>query len=48
VRQPIVEMGRAMTDLLLREVADRRPSATRELERRQMVLATELVERASS
>ncbi|MCI4143455.1 LacI family DNA-binding transcriptional regulator [Streptomyces sp. MMS20-AI2-20] len=48
VRQPIEEMGRAMTDLLLREVADRRPSATRELERRQMVLATELVERASS
>jgi len=48
VRQPIEEMGRAMTDLLLREIADRRPSATRELERRQMVLATELVERASS
>ncbi|WP_435231769.1 LacI family DNA-binding transcriptional regulator [Streptomyces althioticus] len=48
VRQPIEEMGRGMTDLLLREVADRRPSATRELERRQMVLATELVERASS
>ena len=48
VRQPIEEMGRAKTDLLLREVADRRPSATRELERRQMVLATELVERASS
>ncbi|MEU0576767.1 LacI family DNA-binding transcriptional regulator [Streptomyces griseoincarnatus] len=48
VRQPIEEMGRAMTDLLLAEVADRRPSATRELERRQMVLATELVERASS
>ncbi|CAL9447055.1 LacI family DNA-binding transcriptional regulator [Streptomyces sp. enrichment culture] len=48
VRQPIEEMGRAMTDLLLAEVADRRPSATRELERRQVVLATELVERASS
>ncbi|MFE0320086.1 substrate-binding domain-containing protein, partial [Streptomyces albogriseolus] len=48
VRQPIEEMGRAMTNLLLAEVADRRPSATRELERRQMVLATELVERASS
>lgn len=30
VRQPIEEMGRAMTDLLLAEVADRRPSATRE------------------
>ncbi|WP_093767205.1 LacI family DNA-binding transcriptional regulator [Streptomyces sp. F-7] len=48
VRQPIEEMGRAMTNLLLAEVADRRPSAARELERRQMVLATELVERASS
>ncbi len=48
VRQPIQEMGRAMIDLLLTEVADRRPSVSRGLERRQMVLATELVDRASS
>ncbi|MBT3151070.1 LacI family DNA-binding transcriptional regulator [Streptomyces sp. CHD11] len=48
VRQPIVEMGRAMIDLLLAEVADRRPAVSRGLERRQMVLATELVGRASS
>ncbi|MFI2374213.1 LacI family DNA-binding transcriptional regulator [Streptomyces sp. NPDC018964] len=48
VRQPIEEMGRAMIDLLLAEVADRRPPVSRELGRRQMVLATELVARASS
>ncbi|BCL20676.1 LacI family DNA-binding transcriptional regulator [Streptomyces tuirus] len=48
VRQPIEEMGRRMTDLLLTEVADRRPLASRGLERRQMVLATELVTRSSS
>ncbi|CAL9541462.1 LacI family DNA-binding transcriptional regulator [Streptomyces pilosus] len=48
VRQPIQEMGRAMIDLLLTEVADRRPAMARGLERRQMVLATELVDRASS
>ncbi|MEV5311614.1 MULTISPECIES: LacI family DNA-binding transcriptional regulator [unclassified Streptomyces] len=48
VRQPIEEMGRRMIDLLLTEIADRRPAASRGLERRQMVLATELVERASS
>lgn len=48
VRQPIDEMGRTMTDLLLAEVADRRPPASRELDRRQVVLATELVARASS
>ncbi|MET9368031.1 LacI family DNA-binding transcriptional regulator [Streptomyces griseoflavus] len=48
VRQPIQEMGRAMIDLLLTEVADRRPAVSRGLERRQMVLATELVDRASS
>ncbi|MFC5955604.1 LacI family DNA-binding transcriptional regulator [Streptomyces pratens] len=48
VRQPIEEMGRRMIDLLLAEVADRRPPASRELDRRQVVLATELVERASS
>ncbi|MEU6521820.1 LacI family DNA-binding transcriptional regulator [Streptomyces sp. NPDC046924] len=48
VRQPIEEMGHRMIDLLLAEIADRRPSASRGLERRQVVLATELVERASS
>jgi DNA-binding LacI/PurR family transcriptional regulator len=48
VRQPIEEMGRRMIDLLLAEIADRRPAASRGLERRQMVLATELVERTSS
>ncbi|MGY3201857.1 LacI family DNA-binding transcriptional regulator [Streptomyces sp. TE5632] len=48
VRQPIEEMGHQMIDLLLAEVADRRPPASRGLERRQVVLATELVERASS
>ncbi|AXE86123.1 MULTISPECIES: LacI family DNA-binding transcriptional regulator [unclassified Streptomyces] len=48
VRQPIEEMGRRMIDLLLTEVADRRPLASRGLERRQLVLATELVSRSSS
>jgi DNA-binding LacI/PurR family transcriptional regulator len=48
VRQPIEEMGRAMIDLLLTEIADRRPAASRGLERRQAVLPTELVVRASS
>ncbi|KDN72924.1 LacI family transcriptional regulator [Streptomyces olindensis] len=48
VRQPIEEMGRRMIDLLLTEVADRRPLASRGLERRQVVLATELVSRSSS
>ncbi|MBL3666470.1 LacI family DNA-binding transcriptional regulator [Streptomyces sp. M2CJ-2] len=48
VRQPIEEMGHRMIDLLLAEIADRRPPASRGLERRQVVLATELVERASS
>ncbi|MCT7355045.1 LacI family transcriptional regulator [Streptomyces sp. 15-116A] len=48
VRQPIEEMGRRMIDLLLSEVADRRPAASRGLERRQVVLATELVARTSS
>ncbi|MGX5210027.1 LacI family DNA-binding transcriptional regulator [Streptomyces violaceus] len=48
VRQPIEEMGHRMIDLLLTEIADRRPSASRGLERRQMVLATELVSRSSS
>jgi DNA-binding LacI/PurR family transcriptional regulator len=48
VRQPIEEMGRRMLDLLLTEIADRRPAVSRGLERRQVVLATELAERASS
>ncbi|MBM7167854.1 LacI family DNA-binding transcriptional regulator [Streptomyces sp. G44] len=48
VRQPIEEMGRAMIDLLLAEIADDRPVAARRLERRQLVLPTELVERDSS
>ncbi|WP_030241323.1 LacI family DNA-binding transcriptional regulator [Streptomyces sp. NRRL S-455] len=48
VRQPIEEMGRRMIDLLLTEVADRRPLASRGLDRRQVVLATELVARSSS
>ncbi|MFE6283274.1 LacI family DNA-binding transcriptional regulator [Streptomyces sp. NPDC057877] len=48
VRQPIENMGRAMIDLLLGEIADRRPAVSRGLEPRQMVLATELVERTSS
>ncbi|MGQ4431548.1 MULTISPECIES: LacI family DNA-binding transcriptional regulator [unclassified Streptomyces] len=48
VRQPIEEMGRSMIDLLLAEIADRRPAATPGPERRQAVLATELVTRASS
>ncbi|MGA4848997.1 LacI family DNA-binding transcriptional regulator [Streptomyces sp. G5(2025)] len=48
VRQPIEEMGRAMIDLLLAEIADNRPAAARRLERRQLVLPTELVERDSS
>ncbi|MEW1641555.1 MULTISPECIES: LacI family DNA-binding transcriptional regulator [unclassified Streptomyces] len=48
VRQPIEEMGRSMIDLLLAEIADRRPAATGGPERRQAVLATELVTRASS
>ncbi|WP_405925383.1 LacI family DNA-binding transcriptional regulator [Streptomyces sp. NBC_00035] len=48
VRQPIELMGRAMIDLLLDEIADRRPAVSRGLERRQVVLPTELVARASS
>lgn len=48
VRQPIEEMGRAMIGLLLDEIADRRPAVSRGLERRQVVLPTELVLRASS
>ncbi|MEV7975123.1 LacI family DNA-binding transcriptional regulator [Streptomyces sp. NPDC086519] len=48
VRQPIEEMGRAMIDLLLAEIADRRPAAARGPERRHAVLPTALVTRASS
>jgi DNA-binding LacI/PurR family transcriptional regulator len=48
VRQPIEEMGRRMIDLLLAEIADRRPAVSRSLERRQVILPTELVVRASS
>ncbi|MFJ4472419.1 LacI family DNA-binding transcriptional regulator [Streptomyces sp. NPDC089424] len=48
VRQPIEEMGRRMIDLLLTEIADRRPAVSRGVQRHQMVLATELVARASS
>ncbi|GGR66769.1 LacI family transcriptional regulator [Streptomyces humidus] len=48
VRQPIEEMGRRMIDLLLSEIADSRPTVSRGPERRQVVLATKLVERASS
>ncbi|MEV5983515.1 LacI family DNA-binding transcriptional regulator [Streptomyces sp. NPDC052051] len=48
VRQPIEEMGRAMIDLLLEEIADHRPAASRGLDRRQVVLRTELMVRASS
>ncbi|WP_329141873.1 LacI family DNA-binding transcriptional regulator [Streptomyces sp. NBC_00670] len=48
VRQPIEEMGRAMIDLLLHEIADHRPPPTTPAERRHEVLPTELVVRASS
>ncbi|EPH44019.1 LacI family DNA-binding transcriptional regulator [Streptomyces aurantiacus] len=48
VRQPIAEMGRTMTDVLLAEIADTRPAPARRLTRRQIVLPTELVCRASS
>ncbi|MFR9791053.1 LacI family DNA-binding transcriptional regulator [Streptomyces sp. MB22_4] len=48
VRQPIEQMGRAMTDLLLTEISDRRPAGPGRGERRHAVLPTELVVRASS
>jgi DNA-binding LacI/PurR family transcriptional regulator len=48
VRQPIEQMGRAMIDLLLDEIADQRPAGSRTLDRRQVVLPAELVERDSS
>ncbi|WP_425833405.1 LacI family DNA-binding transcriptional regulator [Streptomyces fractus] len=48
VRQPMEEMGRAMTDLLLTEIADRRPAVSRSLDCPQLMLPTELVVRESS
>ncbi|MGW4437351.1 LacI family DNA-binding transcriptional regulator [Streptomyces sp. NPDC004596] len=48
VRQPIEEMGRAMIDLLLAEIAGRRPAPSRDPRRQHAVLPTELVERGSS
>ncbi|GAA1042480.1 LacI family DNA-binding transcriptional regulator [Streptomyces murinus] len=48
VRQPIDNMGRAMIDLLLTEISDRRPVGPGRGERRHAVLPTELVVRASS
>ncbi|MGV9554909.1 LacI family DNA-binding transcriptional regulator [Streptomyces sp. NPDC003401] len=48
VRQPIEEMGRRMLGLLLTEIADDRPAVSRGLERRQVVLAAELMVRASA
>lgn len=51
VRQPIEEMGRAMTGLLLKEIAEvsaGRTAAARRPDRRQLVLPAELVVRASS
>ncbi|MGW7053912.1 LacI family DNA-binding transcriptional regulator [Streptomyces sp. NPDC054887] len=48
VRQPIEEMGREMTRLLLAEIEDRRPTGTRRAGRPQIMLPTELVGRASS
>ncbi|MEV7128754.1 LacI family DNA-binding transcriptional regulator [Streptomyces sp. NPDC093260] len=48
VRQPIEEMGRAMIDLLLTEIADRRLAGGPAYEPHHAVLPTELVVRASS
>lgn len=48
VRQPIEEMGRAMIDLLLTEIADRRLAGGPAREPHHAVLPTELVVRASS
>lgn len=48
VRQPIVEMGREMTRLLLDEIANRAPGRPAPARRRQLVLPTELVVRDSS
>ncbi|MEU6808254.1 LacI family DNA-binding transcriptional regulator [Streptomyces sp. NPDC046831] len=48
VRQPIQEMGRAMIHLLQREIAARRPAASRSTERTHAVLPTQLIVRNSS
>ncbi|MEV5975466.1 LacI family DNA-binding transcriptional regulator [Streptomyces sp. NPDC052114] len=48
VRQPITQMGRTMTDVLLGEIATPHPPTPRRPHRPQIVLPTELVERASS
>ncbi|MEU9336848.1 LacI family DNA-binding transcriptional regulator [Streptomyces sp. NPDC048290] len=48
VRQPIEEMGRSMIDLLLTEIAARRPAPPSPRAHHQVVLATELVARTSS
>ncbi|NBM17555.1 LacI family DNA-binding transcriptional regulator [Streptomyces sp. GC420] len=48
VRQPIEEMGRAMTQVLLDEIADQRPAGSRRSDRPQIVLPTELMVRDSS
>jgi DNA-binding LacI/PurR family transcriptional regulator len=48
VRQPIEEMGRTMIELLLAEIADRRPAGSGHPVPRHAVLPTELVVRASS
>jgi DNA-binding LacI/PurR family transcriptional regulator len=48
VRQPIEEMGRAMIDLLLHEIAAHRLPAGAPADRPHEVLPTELVVRASS
>ncbi|GGV73549.1 MULTISPECIES: LacI family DNA-binding transcriptional regulator [Streptomyces] len=48
VRQPIEEMGRAMIDLLLTEIADHRSAPAASPQPHRAVLPTELVVRASS
>lgn len=48
VRQPVAEMGREMTRLLLAEIAARAEGEGHGLERQQIVVPTELVVRASS
>lgn len=48
VRQPTTDMGRTMTSLLLDSISDRRPPAPRVGAPQQVVLATKLMERASS
>ena len=48
VRQPIEEMGRTMTRMLLEEIARRRPGGEKQTGPRGTVLRTELVRRSSS